>query len=99
MNAIERACENLGSQRAIASVLVVTPATVNQWISGLRPIPEDRCPAIESATTGAVTCEELRPDVRWVRIKDKDWPHPQGRPLVDHAVKVGAGIAAAKEAA
>jgi DNA-binding transcriptional regulator YdaS (Cro superfamily) len=43
------------------------------------------CVAAEGATDGAVTCEELRPDVAWVRIKDKSWPHPHGRPLVDHA--------------
>ena len=47
---------------------------------------------------GDCTCEAMRPDVSWVRIKDKDWPHPKGRPLVDHTMKVGAGDTA-KEAA
>lgn len=91
MNAIERACESIGSQRALASAISVTPATVNQWCSGERPIPIDRCPSIESKTKGVVACDDLRPDVAWVRIKDKDWPHPKGRPLVDHFAKVGAG--------
>lgn len=84
MNAIQKACEALGSQRAMSDSLTVTPATVNQWVSGIRPVPEDRCPAIERATSGAVTCEELLPAVAWVRIPDPDWPHPNGRPLVDH---------------
>jgi hypothetical protein len=27
----------------------------------------------------------LRPDVTWVRVKDKKWPHKGGRPLMDVA--------------
>jgi len=69
MTAIEVACKNLGSQRALAVMLGVTPATVNQWISGIRPIPAERCPAIERATAGAVTCEDLRPDVDWAYLR------------------------------
>ena len=87
MNAIEEACEILGSQRALASELGVTPATVNQWIGGVRPVPEDRCLSIENLTGAKVVVERIRADVQWVRIVDKSWPHPKGRPLVDHAVK------------
>lgn len=94
MNAIERACESVGSQRALATAISVTPATVNQWCSGERPIPVDRCPSIEAETKGVVACDELRPDVSWVRIKDKAWPHPGGRPLADHSVKFSASDAA-----
>jgi hypothetical protein len=50
-----------------------------------RGIPADRCPAIERATSGAVTCETLRPDVTWSRIPDPSWPHPAGRPVIDVA--------------
>ena len=46
----------------MAKCLEVTPAMVNQWVKGLRPIPLDRCAQIEKATGGAVTCEALRPD-------------------------------------
>lgn len=59
---------------------------VRQW----RHQHEDRrpshtnCALIERITEGAVTCEDLRPDVPWKRIKDASWPwHPQGRPMVD----------------
>lgn len=47
--------------------------------------PLERCPAIEQALKGLVTCEELRPDVAWSRIADPSWPHPAGRPVIDVA--------------
>lgn len=90
MNPIDKACEIAGSQRSLSTILEVSPATVNQWCSGERPIPIDRCPAIEIGCAGAVLCEELRPDVNWVRVPDPAWPHHHGRPLVDYA-KLGAG--------
>lgn len=66
MNAIQHACDVLGSQRAVADALSVTPATVNQWVSGLRPIPIERCPSIEIATAGSVTRRDLRPNDWWL---------------------------------
>lgn len=66
MNAIEKACAAIGSQKALSDALGVTPATVNQWVSGVRPVPVERCPAIESATNGAVTRRDLRPDDWWL---------------------------------
>ena len=69
MNPIDRACEVIGSQKALAVILCVKPATVSQWRNGIRPIPIERCPDIERATEGAVTRRDLRPD-DWQRI----WP-------------------------
>ena len=43
------------------------------------------------AAGGAVTVEELNPNLPWSRIPDKSWPHPKGRPVVD--------VSLAKEAA
>lgn len=63
---IQRVCEILGSQRAVSDALKVAPATVNQWVSGVRPIPLRRCQAIESATAGAVTRRDLRKDDWWL---------------------------------
>ena len=37
-----------------------------------------------------MTCEELLPSVAWVRIADPEWPHPKGRPLVDHTQRKAA---------
>ena len=68
-NAINRVCETLGSQAALARVLDVSAVTVNQWVSGTRPIPAERCPEIEKATRGAIRCEDLRPDVNWQYLR------------------------------
>lgn len=48
-------------------------------------VPAERCPDIERATNGKYTADGMRPDVRWVRVVDPDWPHPEGRPLLDVA--------------
>ena len=78
------------NQSAIAAQLGVTRAAVSQWFAaGSRP-PLDRCPAIERATGGRVTCEELRGDVQWARVPDPNWPHPGGRPCLDVAAPVAA---------
>ncbi len=85
MNAIASAAKYIGGAAAVARLLGVTPPAVSQWLSGKRQAPVERCPAIEHATAGSVTCEQLRPDVRWVRVPDPTWPHPDGRPCVDVA--------------
>lgn len=67
----------------LAAALGVTVAAVSQWFSGRPPI--NRCPDIERVYGGRKTCEELRPDVRWARVPDPEWPHPEGRPTIDVA--------------
>lgn len=59
-----------GMVDALAKQISVPPALVSQWKIGVRQVPADRCPSIERATGGQVTCEELRPDV--------DWPYLRG---------------------
>ena len=47
----------------------------------------DRCPILERLARnagGSQTCEQLRPDLCWIRIPDAEWPHPEGRPLPDY---------------
>lgn len=68
-NPIKRASTLLGSQAELARVLGVSPALINQWISGHRQVAAERCPAIERATYGAVRCEDLRPDVDWAVLR------------------------------
>ena len=77
--------EPAGAAAKLAKTLGIPPALVSQWTAdaGARQVPSARCVAIERATDGAVTCEEMRPDVVWVRVKDRRWPHSKGRPLVD----------------
>lgn len=55
-----------------------------QCISGARRVPAGRCPSLELHSEGLMTAEELRPDVRWLRVPDKRWPrHLGGRPVPD----------------
>ena len=70
---INRACEVAGGQASLARLLSVTPAAVNQWVSGSRPVPIEKCVAIEQATAGTVRRWDLRPD-DWMRI----WPELVG---------------------
>ncbi|MGY4696576.1 helix-turn-helix domain-containing protein [Xylella fastidiosa subsp. sandyi] len=67
--AINVACQLVGGQSALAGLLGVSSPTVNQWCNGVRPVPAERCPSIERATSGEVTCEELRPDVDWEYLR------------------------------
>lgn len=66
---IIKAADIAGGQSSLAKLIGVSAPTVNQWISGVRPIPAERCPAIERFTDGAVRCEELRPDVDWTYLR------------------------------
>lgn len=75
-----------GAAARIARALRVSPVTVSDWSKRKKPVPPDRCPAIEVETNGEVPCESTRPDVAWVRIPDPGWQwHPEGRPLRDVA--------------
>ncbi|OVZ64195.1 transcriptional regulator [Pigmentiphaga sp. NML080357] len=58
-----------GRAASLGRAIGVTPVLVSQWANGRRPIPAERCPAIEKATSGEVTCEELRPDVDWAYLR------------------------------
>ena len=58
------AAKKVGSMNALALLLGVQPPTVHQWRNGIRPVPVDKCLAIEKATGGLVTRKQLRP---------KDW--------------------------
>ena len=74
-----------GRQTELASKVGCQPQLVWQWSRGVRPVPHERCPEIELATEGQVTCEELRSDLRWVRVACADWPHADGKPMLDVA--------------
>lgn len=69
----------------LAGALGMNEQYLYQCLTRRRPTPPDRCPDIERAMGGRITCEELRPDVRWQRVPDPAWPHPHGRPCIDVA--------------
>lgn len=52
---------------------------------GQRPASPELCAALEFETEGQIECTLMRPDLPWVRLPDKAWPHPKGRPAVDVA--------------
>ncbi len=56
------------TQVALAKAIDAAPSFVNQWVNEARPIPPKFCVAIEKATKGEVTRQELRTD--WQEI----WP-------------------------
>lgn len=58
-----------GGQTRLAKEVGVPPQLMYQWVREIRPVPVERCVAIERATNGAVTRRDLRPD-DWHEI----WP-------------------------
>ena len=60
-----------GSAIALSRRLGIAPPLLSQWRTGARKVPAERCIDIERATGGAVTCEELRPDLadRWSYLR------------------------------
>lgn len=64
MKAINRAIEILGLA-GIGGLYNphISPQAVHKWTNEDVKVPAERCPQIERATNGKVTCQELRPDV------------------------------------
>jgi DNA-binding transcriptional regulator YdaS (Cro superfamily) len=64
--ALLRAIQIAGNQARFAEAIGVKPQAIKPYFTrGLSP---ERCPAAEAAT--GVTCEQLRPDLRWQRDAD-----------------------------
>jgi len=61
MNAISQAIDTAGSVTRLAKILDVSVQAVCFWRDGKRSVPANRCPAIERATGGLVTRQDLRP--------------------------------------
>lgn len=75
--------DELGGLTAVARMTGVRVPSVSGWVE--RGIPAERCADLERLSGARVVCEDMRPDLRWVRVRDKAWPHPKGRPCVDVA--------------
>lgn len=81
--------KQLGGPAAVARMAAVKPSSVTEWRR--RGIPPDRCTVLERLSGGVVHCEQMRPDLAWVRVADEGWPwHPAGKPLLDVASAGGA---------
>ena len=79
------ASEGALSQSALCRLIGAHPPDMSRWVSGDRPIPADKCALIEFHTGGLSTCEENMPGLVWLRVRDRKWPHPHGRPTLDVA--------------
>lgn len=68
---------------AFAKLLGVSQPTVSDWARGKerggKVVPQERCSQIERLTQGAVTCEELRPDLI------AEFAYMRTRPAIDAA--------------
>lgn len=89
MQALERAVKAIGSEAALALAIDVATNTPAMWkLRG--KVPSRHGPSIEFAVRPVaeekgmepVTCEQLCPGVRWVRIPADGWPN--GKPLQDN---------------
>lgn len=63
MSAIQLAIKKCGCQGDLARAIGVTQSAISQFSTGRRPVPAALCSAIEVATKGEVTREQLRPDI------------------------------------
>jgi len=67
---LERAIELVGGQSALATLCGVKQGHVWHWLRRAKRVPAERIFAIEKATNGAVTHQELRPDLFPVAAED-----------------------------
>lgn len=88
---LRRAAGALGGQSAVAQACGFEDRRhVWPWFNTARAVPWEHAAAIELSTrkvasahkdpSRVVTCEQLRPDLDWVRVEDEAWPG--GRPCV-----------------
>jgi len=62
--ALQKACEETGGQKALADRIGVTQSMVWYWLEkSKRGVPAEYVDAIEQATEGKVTRHALRPDI------------------------------------
>jgi DNA-binding transcriptional regulator YdaS (Cro superfamily) len=69
---LKLAVKHFGSLEKMGAEFGVSPQAVHMW--GEREVPAEYCPRIEQVTKGAVTCEQLRPDVPWGVIRGTPAP-------------------------
>ena len=62
---------DLGAKKIdFAERLGVTCGQVSHWTGG-KQVSAERCIQIEEATDGLVSCEDLRPDIKWHILRRK----------------------------
>ena len=71
LEALNQAIAYFGGSQSTFSRAIGTNSmkVVNNWIRRNRRVPAEWCPSIEEATGGTVSCELLRPDVKWYVLR------------------------------
>ena len=82
-----------GRTLELARLVGRSGATVSEWSTGRKRVPADVCPDVEVATGGAVTCEEMRPDVKWHVLRATARPIGGAEPFAEIQM-IAAGDAA-----
>ena len=64
-----------GSHKDLSRLIKVHAPDISNWSSGSRPVPAHFCAAIQNATQGLVTRQELRPNdwhLIWPELVSKE---------------------------
>lgn len=71
VDVIEKAIRIVGGQTPMARLTGRSQGAVSKWVRGASVVPSDVCLKIEQATSGQVTVEELRPDLKeqWAYLR------------------------------
>lgn len=88
MNALRDFLRDMGTEAEREGFAVrcgTTSGHLRNVSYGYRPAAAELCVEIERNSAGAVSCEELRPDLPWSRVRHPEWPHKKGRPVLDFA--------------
>lgn len=73
----------------LAAHMGKTPGCIRHWSRSARQLDAEYAPLIEGFANGSVTCEELRPDLDWVRVNGV---------VTHYQVRVGHGSPANEQA-
>jgi DNA-binding transcriptional regulator YdaS (Cro superfamily) len=90
MSALQQAIDIYGGPTKLAVQLGVSVQRLLNWLA--RGVPAERCPDIEDALDGRVTCEQLRPDVNWSVLRRRD-PQPSAPAPEEQSGQGGAQLA------
>jgi len=77
--------------KELAEKIGVPAPLLSQWRTGVRPVPAEHCPKIERETSGAVRCEDLRPDVDWAYLRATNCDTPKSNAVTGAAIELQPG--------
>lgn len=63
LKALQKAIKHVGSQQALAERIKTNQQNISWWLNESKKVPAEQAIAIEAATKGFVTRQQLRPDI------------------------------------